>query len=108
MKTVFLKIFLGVVMSLLSLNAAEIIYVDANVKNKSSDGKAWDSAYSDLQEALKVAKKGDSIWVAKGVYYSSKDRKLSFVMKDGVSIYGGFAGDESDKDKRDIKITQPF
>lgn len=90
-------------MSLLSLSAGDVIYVDASTKGKSSDGKAWESAYGDLQEALKVAKNGDSIWVAKGVYYPSKDRKLSFVMKEGVSIYGGFAGGEKTLAERDYK-----
>jgi len=102
-KGLFLKIFLGVVMSLLSLNAAEIIYVDVGAKGKSSDGKSWESAYNDLQKALRVAKKGDSIWVAKGVYYPSRDRKLSFVMKEGVSIYGGFAGVEKELKEREYK-----
>ncbi len=103
MKKLCLRVVLGVVMSLVALSAENIIYVDANMDGKSSDGKSWESAYKDLQEALKVAKKGDSIWVARGVYYPSRDRKLSFVMKEGVNLYGGFAGVEKELKDRDYK-----
>ena len=63
------------------------------------DGYTWATAYGDLQQALEVAVEGDEIWLAKGVYYpdvdygiDSGDANASFVMKQGVSLYGGFSG----------------
>lgn len=50
-----------------------------------------------------AAAAGDEVWVAKGVYTptSSTDRTISFGMKSGVGIYGGFAGTETARDQRD-------
>ena len=47
-----------------------------------------------------VAVPGDQIWAAKGTYYpvnpiSSADRSVSFGLRNGVAIYGGFAGNET-------------
>lgn len=62
--------------------------------NDSNDGTSWATAFATLQNALSVSVDGDQIWVAEGTYYptSGADRGVSFVMKSGVSIYGGFAG----------------
>jgi predicted outer membrane repeat protein len=49
-----------------------------------------------LQSALAAAASGKEIWVAAGTYKpgASGVRTATFQMKDGVAIYGGFAGDE--------------
>ena len=46
---------------------------------------------------------GGEVWVAKGTYYTtdSADREISFQLKSGVVLYGGFAGTESALDQRD-------
>ncbi len=58
------------------------------------DGSSWTDAYNDLQDALAAATNGDEIWVAQGTYFptSGTDESISFVMQDGVGIYGGFTG----------------
>ncbi|MDC7223637.1 MAG: right-handed parallel beta-helix repeat-containing protein, partial [Spirochaetales bacterium] len=62
----------------------------------------WESAYSNLNDALEAAEKGDQIWVAQGIYVPSEsDREVSFQMKDGVDLYGGFSGVETELDQRD-------
>ncbi len=73
---------------------AGIIYVKAGANG---DGKTWATATGDLQNALQTATKGDEIWVSKGVYYPTTDnnRTISFQIKDGVALYGGFAGTET-------------
>jgi predicted outer membrane repeat protein len=60
-------------------------------------GTSWSNAFTDLQTALATANNGDAIWVAKGTYTptSTTDRTISFRMKNGVKIYGGFWGSET-------------
>ena len=67
-------------------------------------GLSWTNAFTDLQEALSVVITGDEIWVAAGQYRptTSTDRTVSFVLRDGVDLIGGFAGTETSVDERDI------
>lgn len=69
------------------------------------DGLSWASAYDHVQSALAVSAAGDEIWIASGVYTPSDiDATASFVLVDSVSIYGGFAGNETQRDQRDPAI----
>jgi len=80
-----------------------IIYVDAAAP-PGGDGASWPTAYDDLQEALGQASAGKEIWVATGLYTPAPpggDRDISFQLKTGVALYGGFAGDEQFLDQRD-------
>ncbi|HZI53534.1 MAG TPA: right-handed parallel beta-helix repeat-containing protein, partial [Chitinophagaceae bacterium] len=72
------------------------------------DGSSWATAFKYLQDALAAASCGAEIWVAKGFYFpdegnglADNDRDLSFNMKNGVTIYGGFTGIEVDISQRD-------
>jgi len=60
-------------------------------------GVSWSSALGDLKVAMDQAVYGDTIWVASGIYKptTTTDRKISFILKDGVAVYGGFAGAET-------------
>src|SRR5262245_36119410 len=66
------------------------------------DGSSWSNAISDLHFALSAATSGDEIWVARGVYKptTSNARTVSFALKGGVGIYGGFAGTETQRNQR--------
>ena len=81
---------------------SQVIYVDANATG-SADGTSWNDAYPSLKDALSAASGGDTIWVAMGTYLPTTDdnRDSSFVLKDGVKMFGGFTGTESALAERD-------
>ncbi len=86
-------------------------YVDADVISPLPDGLRWTTAYTNLQDALAVAIAGTEIWVAKGVYYpdegqgqTNDDVTASFVLKNGVEIYGGFAATETERSQRQPRV----
>jgi uncharacterized repeat protein (TIGR01451 family) len=89
-----------------------ILYVDAdNGTASTKDGYSWATAFTDLQQALAIANPGNQIWVAKGTYTptlkypdeltNTDPRTATFLIEDGVSIYGGFAGTETFLSQRD-------
>jgi predicted outer membrane repeat protein len=63
---------------------------------------SWTNA-CELSYALANAVSGQEIWAAVGVYKptSSIDRTVSFVLTNGVGLYGGFAGTETSREQRD-------
>ncbi len=82
----------------------QIIYVDKDVVGGAADGSSWANAFPNVEGALSSATAGDMVWVAEGVYTLPADspRYESFVLRNGVAIYGGFAGDEDWLFERDI------
>lgn len=82
---------------------ASVRYVkwDANGAN---NGTSWANAYTDLQAALTAAASGDQLWLAAGTYRPGSPtapRTATFRLKNGVGIYGGFNGTETDLSQRD-------
>jgi len=61
-------------------------------QSAAGDGSSWTSAAGDLQATINQAAEGDSVFVAGGVYQPASGQ--SFSMKQGVKIYGSFAGTE--------------
>lgn len=91
---------------------AKTIYVNA-ANPEGGNGSTWGRACKYLQEALNKAIEGDRIFIAAGTYYPDDfdadangeypgfgDREISFEIN-GVSLYGGFAGNEATLDQRD-------
>jgi hypothetical protein len=85
-------------------------FVDAAATG-ANDGSSWADAYTKLQDALAAAAGGDQIWVARGVYYPDEgvgkindDRAATFALKNGVGIYGGFAGGETSLSQRNSTL----
>ena len=83
--------------------AGTIYYVNASAVG-SNNGTSWANAYTNLQSAITGAVNGNEIWVAAGTYKptSGTDRTISFRLKNGVGIYGGFAGNETLRTQRDL------
>lgn len=54
-------------------------------------GFSWGDAFTEVYSALSAASAGDEIWVAEGTYkpFPAPARGLSFIMKNGVELYGG-------------------
>jgi len=87
---------------------AKIIYVNG-ANTTAGNGTTWSKAYIYLRDALDASVAGDSIFIAKGIYYPDDgasgyygDRELSFEV-DGVNLYGGFSGVETSIDQRDVE-----
>ena len=82
---------------------AKVIYVDDNA-TEGGDGFSWVNAHKYLQDALAVAEYGDEIRVAEGTYKPDQgagqtegDQTASFYLANGVNMYGGFVGTESNR-----------
>jgi hypothetical protein len=96
----------NVIVSTVAPTTGRIIYVDVDA-NSWGDGSSWDLAFNNIKKALNAAVLGDEIWVASGTYIPSTsyggvgDRFKTFKLKEGVAIYGGFSGIETDRDARD-------
>lgn len=81
---------------------AVVYYVDASAPG-GGDGLSWATAFQTLQAGLAAASSGDEVWVAEGVYTPGApgNRAATFTLKEGVKVYGGFAGGESLRAERD-------
>ena len=80
---------------------AQTLYVNASAPG-GGNGTSWASAFRDLQSALVVAGPGNQVWVARGRYLpSASNPGASFVLPDGVPVYGGFTGSETSLAQRD-------
>jgi predicted outer membrane repeat protein len=77
-------------------------HVDASVTGGAGDGSTWSDAFGTLQEALNAVQPGDQIWVAQGVYTPTEGTgcNATFQVVQGVAVYGGFEGVESDLSER--------
>ncbi len=85
--------------------AGGVLFVDVDAAG-AAIGQDWPSAFPKLQNALAVVESCE-IWVAAGVYYPDEgfdqtDDLLTstFALKNGVRIYGGFVGTETQRTQR--------
>ncbi len=83
--------------SALAAPAANIIRVrwDSPADGPGTD---WDNAFRTVTAAIAASVAGDEIWVAGKSAHPYYER---VILKNGVSLYGGFAGTESARDQRD-------
>lgn len=83
------------------------IFVNAAATG-ANNGRTWNDAYTSLQSAITAAVSGSEIWVVEGTYKptTGTSRTASFVLKNGVAIYGGFDGTETNRQQRDWTANQ--
>ncbi|GAB3542391.1 choice-of-anchor Q domain-containing protein [Spirosoma fluminis] len=83
--------------------AQTIRYVRTDGANANpATATTWATSTTNLQGAIDASAAGDQVWVAAGTYKptSTADRTISFSMKEGVAIYGGFVGNETERSAR--------
>lgn len=92
------------------LESSRIRYVK---QGATGDGSSWDNASGDLQKMIDELADNNQqgllgeVWVAAGTYSPigwldpSKSYTAAFRMRDGISVYGGFAGNEQTKEERE-------
>src|SRR5258706_12512432 len=77
------------------VRAAGIIWFAKPAATGSGSCTSWTNACT-LQTAISFAFIGEQVWVQMGTYTpAASDRTVSFILKSGVAIYGGFAGTET-------------
>ena len=98
--------------------ASRIRYVMKTAQG-TGDGTSWTNASGDLQKMIDELADNNpqnlagEVWVAQGTYapqaqlISGTAYSASFRMRDGISVYGGFAGTETTKQDRQ-KGTMPW
>lgn len=92
------------------LMAGRIRYVMPTPQG-TGDGSSWANAMGDIQKAINDlaedanGMKGE-VWVAEGTYEiknriaEAQNAPTSLLMKDGISVYGSFKGDETSRTER--------
>ena len=110
MKTLYLSASFCFLYLFTSSLYAATIYVDVDAVGN-NDGLAWQHAFTSLQDGIAAWTAGDEIWVAEGRYFPDTgstqtpgDQTASFVLQDGMSIYGGFSGTENSRDEADPSV----
>ena len=79
-----------------------------------NDGTSWADAYTDLQDAInQILPAGQQVWVAAGIYKptsgsdldnsgATTSREWYFQLRQGLAVYGGFDGTETERTQRDL------
>lgn len=74
------------------------VYVDKDAVGPLHDGEQWTTAYTSIQQGINDADVlNEEVWVAEGVYLES------VTLKNGVAVYGGFAGGETSLSQRNYE-----
>ncbi len=87
-----------------------ILFVDVDNVSGIEDGRSWETAFTNIPDALnsltgEIAEKcAPELWLAEGIYTGTTDP--IFTLDQNVSIYGGFAGNETSRGQRDWTVHQ--
>ncbi len=87
-----------------SFAAVILVRASQDLPLAQQDGTTWTTAYQSLQKGLLVAVAGDEIRLAGGTYAptAGADRTATFALKNGVTIRGGFLGNDGFPDFRNV------
>lgn len=98
MKLTLQNLFLILLFACSSSMFASTYYVNLNATGTGT-GTSWENAFTTIDAALGVAIVGDEVWVAAGTYKSTNS---TYVIPNGIKLYGSFAGTETAVDQRDL------
>ena len=88
--------------SMAFLGLAGVIHVKPFLpQGVASDGADWNTAFTNVANAVDAAKSKDEIWVAAGVYRDMHSIIIGKTNQQDISLYGGFIGVETNLDDRD-------
>lgn len=81
----------------------DVFFVDRANTSGVEDGAAWGTAFSTLQAGIDAAWRafGGEVWVAQGLYDETRENGGALLLRPGVSVYGGFRGNEASRNRRD-------
>jgi len=87
-----------------------VVYVDGALADQGGDGQSWTTALGTIQPGLDTAYQagpGCEVWVTAGTYPVYEDSVMNALRpRDGVALYGGFVGTETDREQRDWENQQ--
>jgi len=87
------------------LPASNVRYARPGGTNASAESINWYSAgdLNKLIDEYNIVTNNYEIWLSNGTYYppGSNDFNRSFILEDGIKIYGGFRGVESSREQRE-------
>ena len=85
----------GSLLSFTTLEKNRIVYV-SSTGNNNNDGESWETAKETIFKASFNMTAGQEMWIKKGEY------KDAICESEGIKIYGGFNGTETDINQRDL------
>ena len=99
--------------------AGRVLRVKAGASAAGADGLTWETAYPNVQDAINAlygsgGQGTGEVWVAAGDYAPTEllvpgeAATAAFIMRDGISVYGGFAGTETARAERTKSGDMPW
>lgn len=110
MKKLFSILLLSFTILLLSATTRYVTETSAGL----ADGSSWANASGSLQAMIDSSQYGDTVWVKAGTYFPTHDpygdanptdpRDKTFYLKNGVKLFGSFAGNEIALTERTLSV----
>lgn len=115
------KFIIFLLLASFSTSSYAVIRYVKPIATGTGDGSSWTNASGNLQAMINVAiPTQDEVWVAGGTYFptsypsgcstcgtaGSTNRNNTFLLKSGLRIYGGFAGNETARALRNSHLNE--
>ncbi len=97
------RMLIALVLSLMALPVGADVWYVNGAGNPGGTGTDWEHAFVTIQSAVNAAAAagGGEVWVARGVYYEvALNGGVPLELREGVQVYGGFAGGETAREQR--------
>lgn len=83
--------------------SSNVIYVSKTNGSDTNNGDSWSTAYATITKAIENAPSGFQVWVDNATYSNE-----GITMKEGVDVYGGFEGNETELTQRPSESYTPL